>query len=103
MNKEFAELKNEHSLPGTTEKRKIEILKEMCDNLIRRNGGSNVFPDVLVIDENNFTIDELYKADGILNRLEAAQKMKDASDTARKSALEKNKYSPDSPYPPKGE
>ncbi len=100
---EFAELKNEYSLPGTTEDRKKEILKEMCDNLIRRNGGSNVFLYVLEIDENNLTIDDLYKADGILDQQESSQKMKDVSDIARKSAFEKNKYSPDNPYPPKGE
>ena len=92
MNKEFAELKNEL----------WRIKKAMYDNLIRRNGGSNVFPGGLVIDENNFTIDELYKVDGILNSQKTTQKMEDASDTARKSALEKNKYSPDNPYPPKG-
>ena len=103
MDKEFAKLKGEYSSTGTTEDRKVEIKKEMCGNLIKRNGGSNVFSDGLEINANHSTVEELYEADGILNKQKVTQKMEDTSDIARKSAFEKNKYSPDNPYPPKSE
>lgn len=101
MDEEFANLRGEYSLTDTTEDQKVEIRKEMCVNLIKRNDGSNRFSDRLVIDASDSTIEELYEADGILNHHEVAQKREDASAAARKSALEKNKYSADNPYPTK--
>lgn len=101
MDQEFAKLRGEYSSTDTSEERKVEIRKEMCGNLIKRNGGSNRFSDRLVINVDDSTIEKLYEADGILNRQEMAQKREDASSAARKSALEKNKYSSDNPYPPK--
>lgn len=103
MDEEFAKLKGEYSSTGTTEDRKVEIRKEMCVNLIKRNGGLNVFSDGLEINANHSSVEELYEADGMLNKQEATQKMEYTSDIARKSAFEKNKYSPDNTYPLKSE
>ena len=99
MDEEFAKLRWEYSLNGTTEDRKVEIRKEMYGNLIKRNGGSNRFSDRLAINAIDSTVEELYEADGILNKQGATRKMEDASDAARKSAFEKNIYSPDNQYP----
>lgn len=99
MDEEFAKLRWEYSLNGTTEDRKVEIRKEMCGNLIKRNGGSNVFSGGLEINAYHSTVEELYEVDGILNKQGATRKMEDASDAARKSAFEKNIYSPDNQYP----
>lgn len=102
LKSEFDKLKGEYSLLDTTNERKEEIKKEMCDNLIKRNGGSNKFSDKLEINANSF-VNELYEADGILNKQGATQKMEAVSDIARKSAFEKNKYSPDNSYSLKSE
>lgn len=103
MDEEFAKLKDEYSSTYTTEEQKVEIRKEMCGNLIKRNGGSNRFSDRLVINADDSTVEELYEADGILNHQDVTQKREGTSAAARKSAFEKNKYSPDNPYPPKSE
>ena len=99
MDEELAKLKGEYSSTDTMEERKVEIRKEMYGNLIKRNGGSNRFSDRLAINAIDSTVEELYEADGILNKQGATRKMEDASDAARKSAFEKNKYSPDNQYP----
>ncbi len=97
MDKEFAELKGENSLPGTTEDRKKEILKEMCDNLDKRND-SNKFSD-----NNDVNVGDLYKADGELSRKGTSDSLTEDSNKIRENLLKQNKYSKEHPYPYKDE
>lgn len=94
LKKEFAELNAELASPNCSNReeklsRMREILKQICEI-------------------QNFTIDniidlmdleKLRELNGTLNRIQGQQKREETNDVARNTQIDKNKYSPDDPYP----
>ncbi|MEE1252959.1 MAG: hypothetical protein UHK52_07690 [Bacteroidales bacterium] len=66
-----------------------EILKQRCKD-------QNFTADNII---DSMDLEKLRELDGTLNRIQGQQKREETNDVARNTQIDKNKYSPDDPYP----
>lgn len=94
LKKEFAELNEELAKTNCTNReeklnRMREILKQRCKN-------QNFTADNII---DSMDLEKLRELDGTLNRIQVQKKSEETNDVARNTQIDKNKYSPDDPYP----
>lgn len=96
LKKEFAELNEKLASSNCTEKEEKEILDRMREILKQRCEIQSFTADNII---DSMNLEKLRELDGTLNRIQGQQKREETNDVARNTQIDKNKYSPDDPYP----
>lgn len=95
MDKQFNDLKDKYqkAVKDNNESLKFELLEQMRNNILKRNGGDDCFTRIL--DSKSYLIskssyEELLEIDGEKNRITTSQKLTNISDQERKTQTNNN-------------
>ena len=103
MDKQFHDLKDKYqkAVKDNNESLKFELLEQMRNNILKRNGGDDCFTRTLdskFYSISKSTYQELLEIDGEMNRNTTSQKLTNISNQERKTQTSKNKYGPNNSY-----
>lgn len=79
----------------TAAEKQAEIINQMKENLIKRNGGNDFYGSKSI---SNASYVELREIDGTMNREASSQLMTDLSNKVRKKQTDLNKFGENNPY-----
>ena len=96
---EFEDLKAEYSKEGTTDKRKVELIKCMQEYLQKVYGRDRVVClDGMTYSTSSENVEDLYAIYGTYELSKSQERMSNIGNASRKEAFERNKFNPDNQY-----